>query len=115
GLLFLENAVEIGDIIEPAMIGDLRNGMRRVDEHPARMPKPYLVQTIDKRIPGPLLYEPAERHLRHAHQPGNFTKRYRLIVIGVHVLESLLDPPAVIGKMLIGERSIGQGPHILRN
>ena len=103
GLLLLKDAVEIGDIVEPAMVGDLGDRMRRIDQHPARMPKPDLIQTIDKGIPCPFFHKPAERHLRHAHQTGHLAKCYRLVVIGIHVLKGLLDTPAVIGKMLIGK------------
>ena len=88
------------------MIGDLRNGMRRIDQHPRGMPETDLIQTVDESIARPLFDEPAEGHVRHAHQLRYLTQRDRLVIVRIHILERLLDPPAVIGKMLVGERPV---------
>ena len=68
GFLLFEDAIEIGDVVEPAMIRDLRNGMRGVDQHPGSVPQPYLIETVDKGIARAFFDKAAKRHIRHAYQ-----------------------------------------------
>ena len=58
--LFLKDAVEIGDIVEAAVIGHFRNGLGGVDEHAGGMAEADLGQAVYKGIAGPLLEKAAE-------------------------------------------------------
>jgi len=88
------------------MIGDLRDGVRRIDQHPRSMPETDLIQAVDEGIACPLFNEATEGHIRHAHQLRYLAQRDRLVIVRIHILERLLDPPAVISKMLVGERPV---------
>jgi hypothetical protein len=112
GLFLFEDPVEVGDIIEAAVVGYLSNGMRRVDEHSGSMSQSYLIQAVDKSIARPLFDEPAKGDLRHIYHPCDFTQGYGFVIIIIHVFECLLDATAIVGEMLVGKRGIRQSAHI---
>ena len=66
-----ENAVEIRDIIKPAMVSHFRDRMGGFDQDAARMAQPDFREAVDKSISCPLPEEPAERNIGHICQSGN--------------------------------------------
>src|SRR5450631_3510408 len=115
-ILFLfENPVEVGDIVEPAVVGYFRNGMGRIDQHPGCMAQPDLIQAVDEGVSRSFFDEAAEGYFRHTHQFGYLTQADRLIITVIHILERLLQAPAVVCEMFVRERSVGQCPHVPGN
>jgi hypothetical protein len=56
-LFALKYPVEVGDIIEPAFIGDLGYSTGSIYQHSRGMAQPYFVQAVDKCFTGPFLYK----------------------------------------------------------
>lgn len=110
--LLFKDPVEIGDIVEAAVIGYLGNRMGSIDQHAGSMAQPYFVKAVDEGISSPFFNEPAKGNFGHAHQFRNLTQGDCLVIIMIHVFKCLLDAPAVVGEMFIGKRGIGKGPHI---
>ena len=70
--LLFKNAVEVGDIIKPAVVGNFGNRLRGIDKHAGSMSQPYFRQAVDKGIAGTLFKKPAKGSVGHIGQPGHF-------------------------------------------
>lgn len=63
----LEDAVEVGHIVESAIVTDFRNRVGRVDQCPGGCSQTYVGQEIDETFGCVLLHKAAERRLAHVH------------------------------------------------
>jgi hypothetical protein len=94
-LLLFENAIEVGDIVEPAVIRNFGNGMRSINEFSRSMTQPDLIQRVDKCISCSLFDKATKGYFSHINQLCHFTQCYRPVKIDVHVLKSLFNPSTV--------------------
>lgn len=69
-LLFPEYPVEVGDVVEAAVVGDFRDGMRGIDQHAAGMADADIGEAVDKPGSRFLLEKAAESHFRFSRQAG---------------------------------------------
>lgn len=69
-LLPLEHAVEIGQIVEAAVIAHLSNGTRRIHQQARGKAQTDINNIVGKRLAGAQAEEAAERNRGHAHHIG---------------------------------------------
>ena len=67
--LLFEDAVKVGNIIEPAIVGYFSNRLRSVDQHAGGMSQSYFGETVYKRIACTLFEKAAECCVGHIGQP----------------------------------------------
>lgn len=67
-----EETVEIGYIIEPAIISYFCYRLGSVYQQPGCMAQPHFQQTVHESDAGPVFKETAERNIRHICQFGYF-------------------------------------------
>ncbi len=94
--LLPEDAVEVAHIVEAAAVGDLRNGMRGIDQHARCMSQSNFRKAVYKCIAGALFEEAAETHFRHIRQPGHIRQCDHILKMLVHVFESAFNATAVV-------------------
>ena len=90
-LFLFEDPVEVGDIIEAAVVRNFCNGMGGIDQFFGSMSQPDFIQAVNKCIACSLFYEPTEGNFRHIDQPGNFTERNCAVIIMIHDTEKLFQ------------------------
>ena len=111
--LFLpEQAIEVGDIIEPAIVSYFCYRLGCIYQQSRCMAQPHFQQAIHKSDTGPVFKKTAEGNVCHIRQPGYFRQRDRFLKIQVHVFDRSFYPPAVVRQFSITETCIRQCMHI---
>ena len=112
--LGLEDAVEIGQVVEAAFVADFRDVPRRVDEHAGGVSQFDIDQIIGQRPPGAELKESAEGRRTHPHHVGQVCQVDRFRVVLVDILLHLQDAPTLRTRRRVRKRGTGQHPRVLR-
>ncbi len=108
-LLFLEDSVEIAQVVKPAAIANLRDGMRAVDQHPAGIAQTHVDNIVAEVTTRMQLEEAAERAGTHARETGHIVETDLVHVILADVVLHLQHPSAVAGHLDLGIAAGGEG------
>jgi hypothetical protein len=95
-LALFEDAVEVGEAGEAALLGDLGDGGGGVDEQPGCMTDADVVEIVDEGDAGLGLEETAESGFGHLDEIGGLGKADRPAEMFVDEVDDLLDPLAVV-------------------
>ena len=96
-LSLLEDPVEVGEVVESAFVGDLRNVLGRVfDQHARSRPKANVVEQIHEALSGMPFDETPERRFAHVHEGLDLGDGYVPVEIIVQELHHLLDARHVV-------------------
>ena len=111
--LLLENTVEVGQVVESALITDFGHGHGRVYQQAAGKTDTDIDDIIRKCLSGTELEETAERGRCHTYQVGHVLQTDFFPVIVIDVFLYLMDASAVERWFYLGERTAGKGFCIL--
>ena len=108
-LLLLEDAVEVGQVVEPALVANLGDGHGGIDQHAGCVADADVDDIVGQGLPGAQLEEAAERSGGHADHFGHLFQTDFLLVVGIDVFLDLLDSAAVEYRFDLGEGGTGEG------
>ena len=106
--LGLEDAVEIGQVVEAALVADFGNVPRRVHQQPGGVAQLDVDQVVRQRPPRAELEKAAEGRRAHAHHRGQVRQLERLQVMRVDVLLDFHDPAALGALRRMGKGGAGE-------
>ena len=107
-LFLLEDPVEVGKIIETAVITDFGNGTGRVHQQTSGKPQTDINDIVGKSLPRAQPEEAAERNGRHTYHIRQHIQTDILLIMIGNVLLHLLYSPAIRECFYLGERRTGQ-------
>lgn len=81
-----EVAVEIGNVVETALVGDFGNGLGGVEQQAGGVSQADVQQALDKSEAGAALKEFTEGNLRHVGNGGDFRQMNLPLVVGHEVI-----------------------------
>ena len=93
-LLLLEDAVEVGQVVEPALVTDLGHIPCGIHKHPGGKAKTDVDYVVRQGTSCPDAEETAEGHWAHTYKCSQAGKGQRLVVVIVYILLNLLNPTA---------------------
>ena len=80
-LLFLETPVKIGQVIKPAIVTNLGDGLCSIGQFLGCHSNAHIVQIFDKTFAGSFSKETAKSNFTHINKGGDFGKLDFLVVI----------------------------------
>lgn len=102
--LFLEEAVEVGYVVEPAFVAYLRYGHSGVNELSGRMAYTDVGDIFRERGPCSGLEETAEGRRRHPCKLGEVFEVYLPGIVAVYGFFHFADSARVVRQLRVGER-----------
>lgn len=109
----LEDAVEVGDVVETAAIADFLDGEHASGEHPGGVAEAGLDDIVGERAAGVELEEAAEGSRRHEDDLGHGLEADLLVEMLVDILLHLVDAARVGDVPGAGETAGGEGAVIV--
>ena len=95
-LFLLEDAVEIAEVVEPAMEANFRDAHRRVDQHSRRRSKSHVDNVVGEVSPRVQFEKPAEGAWTHPRNVGQLRQPYFVHVVFADEVFHLQYPPTIV-------------------